>query len=222
MRRQFWPVSDRRPCKTCSRVCRCRWMWQPGGRLPKPCSTPDNSSRRDRPVRLDSSRSKRNSARCWPTKSSTRQLSLPGARRSPRPICCWNSTGLCVGRSSSKVSTAGRSTPSLYRSTVTSAHSSPLARRCGARRRSSDGVSPTTHAAGSPARFNHSAMNCACATDTQKTRARLRRASEAKRRHSFTTRRARMSLPVTNWSMASRSPGRSQGTAEKSVASSQA
>ncbi len=65
-------------------------------------------------------------------------------------------------------------------------------------------------------------MNSACATDTQKTMARDRAASDASRRHSLTTSRARTSLPVTSLSTASRSPGLSQGTAEKSVASSQA
>ncbi len=46
-----------------------------------------------------------------PTKSSTVQNALPSAVRRPRPSCWRNSVGLSVGRSSSRVSTAGRRRP---------------------------------------------------------------------------------------------------------------
>ena len=64
----------------------------------------------------------------WPTKSSTVHTDLPGARRSPRPSCCRNSTGLSVGRSRSSVSTRGTSTPSLNRSTENTTCTRPSAR----------------------------------------------------------------------------------------------
>ena len=78
---------------------------------------------------------------------------------------------LSVGRRKSKVSTSGRSRPSLKRSAAKSTltrrafRSVRLAHALGAR------VEPLTASAGTPASLNTLAMNSACATLTQKPRA---------------------------------------------------
>src|SRR3546814_9616716 len=71
--------------------------------------------------------------RSWPTKSRTVQMLLFASRRSPRPSCCRRTVGLSVGRSKSKVSTDGTSTPSLKRSTEKTTRISPAASACRAR-----------------------------------------------------------------------------------------
>ena len=50
---------------------------------------------------------------------------FPSAHRSPRPSCWRKTVALSVGRSMSTVSTSGRSTPSLKRSTAKMVRSSP-------------------------------------------------------------------------------------------------
>jgi hypothetical protein len=127
-------------------------MWQPGGRLPKPLLDASISSPRDKPVRVDSRRSKRNSCRCRPTKSSIRQLSLPGSQaQAAADLLLEQHRALRGPQQQQRVDHRQIDAFVVEVAPSPGAHSSPLASRCGARRRSSVGVSPTTQAAGRPA-----------------------------------------------------------------------
>ena len=135
---------------TISRATESSWKLQPAGRNGKSCRTCCSTWAREPPSSARRRRSKRNSLRCVPTKSSTVHAPLPAAFRSPRPSCCRNSVGLSVGRSSSSVSTVGTSMPSLKRSTVKTARTRPSDRSRkavdalvpAARRRQRDGRQP--------------------------------------------------------------------------------
>ena len=94
-----------------SLATRSSWITQPAGRVGNSASTSLARRPRGMPVTADSTSSKRNSRRCWPTKSRMRQLDLSGLSRRPRPICCRKTVALEVGRRKSSVSTKGRSMP---------------------------------------------------------------------------------------------------------------
>ena len=145
-----------------------------GGQEREPECDWRSRSRRVPPRRARKRRSKRNSLRWVPTKSSTVQNVLPVGLAQPRPSCWRNSVGLSVGRSMSTVSTAGTSTPSLNRSTenttCTVAGGAGPAGRRRARRR---GLSPQTATDGMPCAVKWRAMKRACSTLTQNPRARI-------------------------------------------------
>ena len=87
--------------------------------------------------------------------------------RSPRPICCKNTTRDSVGRSSTTTLTSGTSTPSLNTSTVVIASIVPAA---SARRLALRGCPPgslCTATAVIPRSFRNAAMNSACRIDAQ-------------------------------------------------------
>ena len=103
--------------------------------------------------------SKRNSRRCWPIRSMTVRWLLPAARRSPRPSCCVNTVDDDVGRSSSRQSTSGTSTPSPSTSTEKTQRSRPARRACRpVDRRSAGASSPVSATLSRPASVNLRAM----------------------------------------------------------------
>ena len=158
-------------------------IWQPEGKNGNPRSMSRSKPRRLAPVRARRRRSNRNSFRWCPTKSSTVNTALSRVRRSPRPSCCKNRVALSVGLRKSKVSTSGRSRPSLNRSAANKTFSRRARRSWSARARPWAGVDPLTASAAMPASRKTWAMNSAWVMLTQNPRARIAPRSSTRSRN---------------------------------------
>ena len=109
------------------------------------------------------------------TKSNTIRLSLPSARRMPRPSCWVYSTFDIVGRAMNNTSVSGQSQPSFSRSQAHSTSSFFWANRWVASLRSASFMPPETASAGTPRSFSSAAICSACLMDAQKMTVRLSR-----------------------------------------------
>src|SRR5262245_19479870 len=104
-----------------------------------------------------------------PAKSSTRQFSLPGASRVPRPAICTYSPVDLVGRSMAIRSTAGALNPVVSTPIDASALTSPHLKAAMMRSRSTDGVSPKIVAQLTPRSRSAKPTWLACSTPEQNT-----------------------------------------------------